>query len=184
MKKHSILMVLVLLITLTCCKTEIKTNPEIDETVYQMWDDFIKSYPEYRKDERPESWYFHNNRGDANRLADLVSDGKKKASSGLYIWYKEANADLPKIATKHIITDFDGKAKAIIEIRNVDTIPFNQISKEYAKLDMGTKIDPLKKWKKAHWDFFRSVLEQDGKTPTEDMLVVCESFETIWPEKH
>ncbi|WP_273567564.1 ASCH domain-containing protein [Maribacter halichondriae] len=101
----------------------------------------------------------------------------------LYYWFEEANADLPKIGTKSIVTDFDGKAKAIIKITKVDTIPFNQISKEYAELDMGTKIEPLKKWKKAHWDFFANALEQSGEKPTEEMLIVCEWFETIWPEK-
>ncbi len=48
---------------------------------------------------------------------------------------------------------------------------------------MGTTIEPLKKWKKAHWDFFANALEESGKKPTEDMLIVYESFETIWPKK-
>jgi uncharacterized protein YhfF len=48
---------------------------------------------------------------------------------------------------------------------------------------MGTNIEPLKKWKKAHWEFFASALKKSGTEPTEDMLVVCEQFETIWIEK-
>ncbi len=161
-----------------------KTENGIDKTVYKMWDNFTKSNPEFNKDELPDSWYFHNNEEDANRLGELTFNGKKKASSNLYFWYEEAEADLQKIGTKHIITDFDGKARAIIEITKVDTIPFNQISKDYAQLDMGTKIEPLKKWKKAHWDFFASAMEQSGKKPTEEMLIVCEWFEIIWTEKH
>ena len=45
---------------------------------------------------------------------------------------------------------------------------------------MGTTIEPLKKWKKAHWDFFTSTMQDSGEKPTEDMLVVCEIFEVIW----
>ena len=161
-----------------------KTENGIDKTVYQMWNSFTESNPEYKDSEMPESWYFHNNEEDANRLAELVAQGKKKAGSGLYSWYEEANADLPKIGTKHIITDFDGKARAIIEINKVDTIPFNQISEEYAEKDMGTTIEPLKIWKKAHWDFFVNTMEESGEEPTEEMLIVCERFETIWPERH
>lgn len=148
-----------------------------------MQNSFTKSNPEFKDSAMPESWYFHNNEKDANRLAELIVSGKKNASSGLYLWYEEANADLPKIGTKYIITDFDGKAKALIEIKKVDTIPFNQISKDYAELDMGTEIEPLKKQKKAHWDFFANAMEESGKKPTEDMLVVCERFETIWTKK-
>ena len=165
-------------------KSESKTEEGIDKTVYEMWSSFTKSNPELKDNDMPESWYFHNNEKDANRLAELIVRGKKKAGSGLYLWYEEANVDLPKIGTKHIITDFDGEAKAIIEIKKVDTIPFNQISKDYAELDMGTEIEPLEKWKKAHWDFFANAMEESGKKPTVEMLVVCERFETIWTKKN
>nr|WP_292963255.1 MULTISPECIES: ASCH domain-containing protein [unclassified Allomuricauda] len=155
----------------------------IDKTVYEMWNSFIESNPEFNKEEMPEAWFFHNNEKDANRLAELTLNGKKKASSGLYFWYEEAGANLPTTGTKHIITDFNGKAKAIIEIIEVDTIPFNKVSKEYAEMDMGTSDNPLKKWRKAHWDFFSQAMEESGQKPTEDILVVCERFETIWPIK-
>lgn len=178
--------IIILLIFISCkseTKKDITTENGIDQTVYDMWNGFTESNPKFKTDALPDSWYFHNNKADANRLAKLVLNGKKKAGSGLYAWYKEANADLPKTGTKHIITDFDGKAQAIIEIKKVDTIPFYQISTDYAELYMGTDIEPLKKWKKAHWDFFASTMEESGEKPTENMLIVCEWFETIWPQK-
>ncbi len=175
---------IILFLILISCKSETKSENEIDKTVYEMWGNFTESNPEFKKDELPDSHPFHNNKEDANRLAELILSGKKKAGSNLYFWYEEANADLPKIGTKSIVTDFDGKAQAMLEIKKVDTIPFNQISKDYAELDMGTNIKPLKKWKKAHWDFFANAMEQSGEKPTEEMLIVCEWFETIWPEKY
>lgn len=174
---------IILVLLLFSCKNETKPNNGIDKTVYEMWNNFTESNPEYKNTEMPESWYFHNNKEDANRLTQLVVNGKKRAGSGLYAWYKDADADLPKIGAKHIITDFDGKAQAIIEIKKVDTIPFNKISRLYAEMDMGTNIEPLKKWKKAHWDFFTSALKENNQQPTEEMLVVCERFETIWKKK-
>ena len=175
---------IILVLILASCKSDTKSNKEIDNSVTEMWSNYTKANSGLINNNIPESWYFHNNKKDANRLADLTLSGKKKAASGLYFMYKEATSDLPKIGTKHIITDFDGKAKAIIEIKKVDTIPFNQISKDYAINDMGTTIEPLKKWRKAHWDYFASVMEKSGMQPTDDLLVVCESFETIWPVKH
>ena len=168
----------------TTTESESESKNGIDKSVYEMWNNYIEKNPEFKKDELPDSHPFHNNEYDAKRLADLIVSGKKKAGSNLYFWYKEANADLPKIGTKSIVTDFDGKARTIIEIKKVDTIPFNQISEDYAKLDMGTDIEPLKKWKKAHWEFFQSALKQSEEKPTEEMLIVCEWFETIWPKKH
>lgn len=159
---------------------ESHSENEIDQSVIELWNNFIKANPEFKNDNMPESWYFHNNEADANRLADLVVSGKKKAGSGLYKMYQKYEADLPIVGTKHLITNFSGKAQAIIEIVKVDTIPFNKITRDYASLDMGTEIEPLQKWRKAHWDFFSSVFEDSKEKPTENMLVVCEWFETIW----
>jgi len=188
------LLLLVLLCFLSCdyfekptteeqTETTTKTDTEnaVDISVTQMWEDYTVANPNEATSERPESWFFHNNKADADRLGKLVAAGKKQAGSGLYIWYEEASAPLPESGTKHIITDFDGKALAIIETRKVDTIPFNKITAEYASLDMGTDEQPLEKWKKAHSDFFTMALAESNDTFLEDMLVVCEYFETIWP---
>ena len=148
-----------------------------------MWDDFTKANSEFKNEPIPEADFFHNNREDANRLAKLTLNGKKKATSGLYSLYKQYNVDLPSIGTKQIVTDFDGNAIAIIETKKVDTIPFNKITKAYAELDMGTDVDPLKKWKKAHWEFFENFLKDSGAKPSEEMLIVCQRFEKIWPKK-
>nr|WP_299779746.1 hypothetical protein [uncultured Formosa sp.] len=51
-----------------------------------------------------------------------------------------------------------------METMKVDTIPFNLISIEYTQLDMGTDIEPLQKWKKAHWDFLQVQLKIQQKT--------------------
>lgn len=161
-------------------KTKSTEEKSLHKSVYKIWGDYVSSNPLAKNDTIPESWFFHNNKYDADRLATLVVEGKKKASSGLYLWYKEANADLPKVGTKSIVTDFDGKARAIIESSKVDTVPFHSISKDYAQMDMGTTTEPLKKWKKAHWSFFKSAMKESGGQPTEEMLIVCEEFKTIW----
>jgi uncharacterized protein YhfF len=184
---------IILFLIFISCKNESKTKSEtqtetesenvIDKSVSEMWNNYIASNPEFKDEEIPEFDFFHNNKEDAHRLAELTINGKKKASSGLFSLYKKYNVDLPKVGTKKIITNFNGKEKAIIENKSVDTIPFNKISQDYAELDMGTDIEALKKWKKAHWDFFESFLEEIGEQPTEKMLIVCVRFETIWTEK-
>jgi len=160
-----------------------ETENEIDLSASEMWNDFTESNPEFKNDEIPESDFFHNNEKDANRLAELTLTGKKSASSGLYSLYEQYKADLPSIGKKQIVTDFNGNAKAIIENVSVDTIPFNKISKEYAELDMGTDIEALEKWKKAHWEFFENFLKESGKKPTEEMIIVAVEFKKIWPRK-
>lgn len=160
---------------------DVITKSENQASVKEMWNNYTTANLKKTTIELPESWFFHNNKADANRLGKLVAEGKKQAGSGLYVWYEEAGAPLPAVGTKHIITDFDGKALAIIETKKVDTIAFNNITLAYAALDMGTDEEPLKKWKKAHRDFFTMALAESNDSFSEEMLVVCEYFETIWP---
>ena len=54
------------------CKNETKTESTIHKSVYEMWSNFKTVNPEFKKDELPDSWYFHNNKEDANRLANLT----------------------------------------------------------------------------------------------------------------
>ncbi|MGB5419759.1 ASCH domain-containing protein [Algibacter sp.] len=183
MRKPTLIVFLFLITKLAFGQGDENSLNGIDKTVYDMWNCFTASNPEYKTNELPDSDFFHNNEADANRLAKLIINGEKKASSGLYAWYKAANADLPKTGKLLIVTDFHGKAQAIIKTKKVDTIPFNKISSAYAALDMGTNIEPLEKWKKAHWVFFASAMEQNGEQPTKNMLIVCENFETIWTSK-
>lgn len=194
-KKTMKYLIIIFSLIFISCKNEskIKTDSQADtkaqienntpKSVSEMWNDYIRSNPKLKGREIPESEFFHNNnKEDANRLAKLTLDGKKKAYSGLHSLYKLYNIDLPQVGTQQIITDFDGNAQVIIENKSIDTIPFNKISKDYAELDMGTDIEPLKKWKKAHWDFFERFLEESGKKPNEEMLIVCVRFEKIWPK--
>jgi uncharacterized protein YhfF len=173
----------ILIVLFMGCKSETKTENGIDPSVIDLWDSYTASNPEFKNNVLPDASYFHNNRKDANRLAQLILEGKKQAGSNLYFFYEQAKADLPKIGTMNIVTDFDGKAIAIIETKQIDTIPFNKISKNYAAMDMGTTNEPLEKWKKAHWAFFAPAIIENGGQPSEDMLIVCEQFRTIWPKK-
>ena len=148
-----------------------------------MWAAYIQAHPEYKGKPIPDADFLHNNETDANRLVQLVLEGKKSASSSLYSGYIKYKVDLPKVGKKQIVTDFEGNALVIIETIQVTTAPFNQISADYAAQDMGTDKKALQQWKKAHWNFFESFLREMGEEPTEEMLIVCERFKTVWPEE-
>ena len=183
MKHLSLFLVLLLFSCKSDPKKEVLAEDGIDQSVYAIWNSYIQEHPEFKNDELPESWYFHNNKEDADRLAELTVSGKKQASSSLYSLYTIYEMEVPTVGTKRIITNFDGEAMAIIEIKSVAIVPFNEITADYAALDLGTTIEPLEKWKKAHWDFFEEFSKVSGVKPTENMLIFCEKFETIWTTK-
>ncbi|WP_405252222.1 ASCH domain-containing protein [Dokdonia sp. Asnod3-C12] len=164
----------------TASLEELQTQQYIESSVSAMWRNFKQAHPEYANEPQPNADFFHDNKEDANRLAALTVLGKKQASSSLYFLYEKYGVDLPQAGNLQIITDFEGKAQAIIKTKTVDTVAYNDISKTYAILDMGTALNALEQWKKAHQAFFESYTKDSGVQTIDSLLIVCETFETIW----
>ncbi|MBL4708947.1 MAG: ASCH domain-containing protein [Flavobacteriales bacterium] len=78
-----------------------------------------------------------------------------------------------------IVTDWYKIAKAIIKTSKVEQIPYKDISEEYAAIE-GEGDKSLKEWRETHWAYYSREMEESDEKPTEDMLIVCEQFETIW----
>ncbi|MDF4202182.1 hypothetical protein PXD56_04415 [Maribacter sp. SA7] len=77
MRYLSIFLILIFLSCKNDSKKEIVTENGIDASVYEMWNDYTASNPQMNKEELPESWFFHDNKEDADRLAALTVNGKK-----------------------------------------------------------------------------------------------------------
>lgn len=144
-----------------------------------MWDNFIAAHPEHVKKTMPEAWYFCDNEKDANECATLVKEGIKQATSTSLWWYKKNEATLPKVGDIYIITTWDGKASAIIQTTQVDQVPYSEIDSNYAKIE-GEGDKSLTYWRKVHWDYYSREMAPFNETPTEDMIIVCEQFKTVW----
>ena len=156
-------------------------NNKIDISIYNLWNNFIKNSADYKNREIPESWYFCDNEKDANECAELVVQGIKQATSTSVWWFEKNNHKLPKVGDLYIITNWKGKARAIIETTKVEKIPFNKITAEYAKIE-GEGDKSLKYWKETHWKYYTREMKSSGEKPYEDMIIVCEQFKTIWTE--
>lgn len=144
-----------------------------------MWEEFIARHPEYKHESQPESYFFCDNKKDANDCAELVLKGLKQATSTSLWWFKQHKAALPKVGDLAIVTNWDGQAIAIIKTTKVEQVPFNNISDDYASIE-GEGDRSLAYWKKVHWDFYSREMKPFGEKPTKDMIIVCEQFKMIW----
>ena len=63
-------------------------------------------------------------------------------------------------------------------ITQVDIIPFNQVSADYAAVE-GEGDGSLEYWKTGHWVFFSRECKRIGRTPEPTMPVICSQFEVI-----
>ena len=160
---------------------------EVDKLTYnkaissaeKIWKDFISINHQYHKLKIPESFFFCDNKKDADECAELVFNRIKQATAGSLWSYEKDNTDFPKKGDLFIVTDWEGNAKAIIETTNIKQVPFNQINPEFAKTE-GEGDKSLSYWKKVHWDFFSREMEEYGEKPSENMIIICEYFKIIY----
>ncbi|MFT6167367.1 MAG: hypothetical protein ACJAV5_001757 [Vicingaceae bacterium] len=149
------------------------------KSVVELWEAFIGQNPEYKDKELGEWFNFCDNEKEAKVCAQLTKDGIKQASSTSLWWFEKNHADLPEVGNIYVVTDWYKIAKAIVEVVKVEQIPFNKITEEYAAIE-GEGDKSLKYWKDTHWAYYTGEMDEFDEKPTEDMLIVCEQFKTIF----
>jgi len=152
---------------------------QIHSSVPAIWYSFIADNIEHIHATIPEAWHFGLNKQDADTCAMLVKAGLKTASSGAFAAYIHYQAPVPATGDMAIITNFEGEAQCIIQTTEVEIIPFNEVTDEFAMLE-GEGDQSLEYWKRVHMEFFTKDLASFGEVASDDMMVVCERFEVVY----
>ncbi|MFH0373685.1 ASCH domain-containing protein [Streptococcus sp. A22] len=142
----------------------------------QLWQEYLTVNPQAGPE--PEAWAFG---AVPDELADLVARGIKTATSSAYPLYELEGEEIPQTGGYDIILDSQGNAVCIIKTTKVYVTPFSQVSEEHAWRE-GEGDRSLSYWRQVHEELFTIWLEEVGLTFTEDMLVVCEEFELVYPK--
>ncbi|EDP70727.1 hypothetical protein FBALC1_08208 [Flavobacteriales bacterium ALC-1] len=149
------------------------------ESVENLWNNFIETNPNNTNKDIPISFYFCDNKIDADECAELVIKGIKRATATSLWWFKKNNEQLPKIGDQYIITDWSGNAKAVIEATKIELVPYNEITSEFAEIE-GEGDKSLEYWKKVHKDYYSREMEPFNEEFDENMIIVCEQFKVVY----
>lgn len=144
-------------------------------THQQLWAAYRAVHPDAGEDY--EAWAFG---GDPDGLAELARTGVKSATSSAEPLYELEGEPLPAPGEFSVILDGRGEAVCVIRTTRVYTVPFDQVSAEYARRE-GEGDRSLDYWRRVHEDFFRAELAEAGLEFSPTMPVVCEEFEMVWP---
>lgn len=126
-----------------------------------------------------EAWSF----GDApDKLAALVAEGKKRATSSAYSLYELDGEPAPKAGDVSVILDSNDEAVCIVKDTKAYVETFRNVSAHHAAME-GEGDLSLEYWRRVHRDFFTSELEPYGLEFDDDIPVLCEEFEVIYPIK-
>jgi uncharacterized protein YhfF len=128
-----------------------------------------------------DAWSFGDNPELADELLELVLNGKKTGTATLVIELKMEEESIPKVGDYNVILNGSGKPAAIIRTTSVEVKPFNEVGEAFAYSE-GEDDRTLESWRREHWKFWTRIGRKLGFTMKEDLLVVCENFELLYPK--
>ena len=127
-----------------------------------------------------EAFQFGDSAALADELGQLVLNGIKRATTGSVWSFEESGQRLPRPGDLSVVTDGAGTPLCIIETTQVDVMPFDEVSAEFAAVE-GEGDGSLAFWRRVHIDYFTRECERAGRTFSGDMPVSCERFSVVYP---
>ena len=112
----------------------------------------------------------------ADRLAKLVLDGEKTATSGWRASYEAEGIDLPERGDLAIMCDGRGEPLALLRNSEVRVIGFQEADSEISDAE---GEGPFESWKAAHEDFFAQECQDLGIDYDPDGDIVVEFFDVL-----
>lgn len=141
-----------------------------------MWMQYTALHPEAAS-AIYEAWAY----GDApDELAALTLSGVKTATSSAQALYALEGSSLPQAGDFSVILDRCGEAVCVIRNVAVSVLPYLEVDARHAFLE-GEGDRSLAYWQTVHEAFFRREYALHGLTFTDDIAVVCEEFEVVYP---
>ena len=116
----------------------------------------------------------------ADELADLVLKGIKTATASALKLYEIDEEPVPKPGDISVILDSSDEAVCVIRDTKVYAVPYREVSERQAYME-GEGDRTLDAWRQVHHAFFTREMESYGLEFSEDMMVLCEEFEVIYP---
>lgn len=150
-----------------------------------FWQAFLQTQadPETANTRFYESFHFSSRQSLADELAGLVLNGTKTATSAL-VWENEAeNKPVVKPGDYSIVTGWDGHPVCVYETTEVTIKPFKDVDAAFA-YDYGEEERTLEWWQTAMWETYKTICADLGKIPSPEMLLVCERFKVVFPNRN
>jgi uncharacterized protein YhfF len=151
----------------------------ISKEIMDYWDRFQKGQRIAKS--FVNAWSFGDNPELADELLELVLTGKKTGTATLVIELEREGEKMPETGDYNIILDGKGKPTAIIQTTSVEIKPFNEVEEAFAYSE-GENDRTLESWRREHWKYWTRVGKKLEFVMKEDLLVICENFELVYPK--
>jgi len=149
-----------------------------DDSVADYWSEFVAATGV--TGEPLDVWAFGDTPALADKLAELVLTGPKRATAGLLADFEHDEEPLPVVGGHNVVHWGDGRPAMILATTDVRVGPLSSVDAQFA-WDEGEGDRSLEWWLATHEAFFRRRCEDLGIAFDPDIAVVFERFDLVWP---
>lgn len=121
------------------------------------------------------------NRETVDIILDLVLKGDKCGTFGVRLLQERQPEITPTLGGDAVLVDMDGKPHGIIKTTQLTPVPYKDITEEHLGVE-GPGARKLDVWQNIHWPYWTSLLEKHDLEPSEDMIIVVEHFDLMYPK--
>jgi uncharacterized protein YhfF len=111
-----------------------------------------------------------------DRLAALVADGRKTATSHLLLDFDKNAVPARKVGDYWLILDSAGRPSCVVRVNRIEVRSFHAVDAETARAEGGGDLS-LDYWREVHRAYFGKQCNCWGVPWSEDLPVVSEFFE-------
>jgi uncharacterized protein YhfF len=150
-----------------------------DARVRAFWAEFCKQ-AQLDVNTAYQAWHFGDSAELAHELVELVLHGPKRATTSLS-WAIERRPDpAPVLHGYNLLCELDGTPRCVVRTVSIEVRAFKDVDAQYA-WDEGEGDRTLDSWRADHWEYFTRECATLGREATEDMRVIMERFELLYP---
>jgi len=127
------------------------------------------------------AWAFGDSPGLADELLAFILKGRKRASTDLVKEMELRGEPEPRVGAYFIVLDGKGRPAAVLRTVGIRRTTFDKVDEEHAYWE-GEDDRTLESYRREHTKYFKRVGENLGFEFSEDMEVVLERFELVYPK--
>jgi len=117
----------------------------------------------------------------ANILVPLIASREKTGTFALAAEYERDPSARPYTGDYFVVAWFDGRPALVYRVTEVATVPFSGIGPGHVAVE-GPNARQVDIWRKIHWPYWSGMLREWGQEPSEDMPVIFQRFELLYPK--
>lgn len=114
------------------------------------------------------------------QIFELIAAGDKTGTFTLPWVVERTGQPDPAEGDCIILIAFDGTPTQLVRLTHIQRVPFGAITAEHTAVD-GTPVRALEVWKPLHTQYWNAMLAPWSMTVSEDMPVLIEKFELLFP---